>query len=321
MLSTWKCAPALAAGNTVVLKPAEWSPLSCSLLMDLVDEAGFPPGVFNLVQGIGEEVGAALVERPARATDLLHRFARDRPAHRRGGGEEPHALHRRARRQGSLHRLCRRRPRPRGREGGRDVRRRRAGLPRRHAPARRGLRARALPRASSTAATRTPRARRQPRRRRPRSRRSSTPSTSRASRASSSASRDERRHDRLRRRVDRARRPLVPTDADRAALATTPRSSNDEVFGPVLTLQTFADEAEAVALANSTRYGLSAIDLHRRPRARRSPRRGACARERSGSTASSCATSPRPSAAPASAASGARAATTRSTSTGPQDLQ
>ena len=64
MLSTWKCAPALAAGNTVVLKPAEWSPLSCSLLMDLVDEAGFPPGVFNLVQGFGEEVGAALVNDP-----------------------------------------------------------------------------------------------------------------------------------------------------------------------------------------------------------------------------------------------------------------
>ncbi len=64
MLSTWKCAPALAAGNTVVLKPAEWSPLSCSLLMDLVAEAGLPPGVFNLVQGIGEEVGAALVADP-----------------------------------------------------------------------------------------------------------------------------------------------------------------------------------------------------------------------------------------------------------------
>ena len=60
MLSTWKCAPALAAGCTVVLKPAEWSPLSCSMLFDLVDQAGFPPGVFNLVQGIGEEVGAAL---------------------------------------------------------------------------------------------------------------------------------------------------------------------------------------------------------------------------------------------------------------------
>ncbi len=64
MLSTWKCAPALAAGNTVVLKPAEWSPLSCSMLMDLVAEAGFPPGVFNLVQGLGEEVGAALVSDP-----------------------------------------------------------------------------------------------------------------------------------------------------------------------------------------------------------------------------------------------------------------
>jgi betaine-aldehyde dehydrogenase/5-carboxymethyl-2-hydroxymuconic-semialdehyde dehydrogenase len=61
MLSTWKCAPALAAGNTVILKPAEWSPLSCSLLADLVHEAGFPPGVFNIVQGYGEELGAALV--------------------------------------------------------------------------------------------------------------------------------------------------------------------------------------------------------------------------------------------------------------------
>lgn len=64
MLSTWKCAPALAAGNTVILKPAEWSPLSCSMLMDLVDEAGFPPGVFNLVQGLGEEAGSALVNDP-----------------------------------------------------------------------------------------------------------------------------------------------------------------------------------------------------------------------------------------------------------------
>ncbi|MDQ3739169.1 MAG: aldehyde dehydrogenase family protein [Actinomycetota bacterium] len=61
MLSTWKVAPALAAGNTVVLKPAEWSPLSCSLLADLTVYAGFPPGVFNLVQGIGDEVGPPLV--------------------------------------------------------------------------------------------------------------------------------------------------------------------------------------------------------------------------------------------------------------------
>jgi len=64
MLSTWKTAPALAAGCTVVLKPAEWSPLACSLLADLVAEAGLPAGVFNIVQGIGEEAGAALVAHP-----------------------------------------------------------------------------------------------------------------------------------------------------------------------------------------------------------------------------------------------------------------
>ena len=64
MLSTWKVAPALAAGCTVVLKPAEWSPLSASLLADLTVEAGFPPGVFNVIQGIGEEAGAALVAHP-----------------------------------------------------------------------------------------------------------------------------------------------------------------------------------------------------------------------------------------------------------------
>jgi acyl-CoA reductase-like NAD-dependent aldehyde dehydrogenase len=64
MLSTWKVAPALAAGNTVVLKPAEWSPLSCSYLCDLAVEAGMPPGVLNVVQGLGAEVGAALVGDP-----------------------------------------------------------------------------------------------------------------------------------------------------------------------------------------------------------------------------------------------------------------
>lgn len=64
MLSTWKCAPALAAGNTVILKPAEWSPLSASVLADLIDEAGFPAGVFNIVQGFGAEVGSALVADP-----------------------------------------------------------------------------------------------------------------------------------------------------------------------------------------------------------------------------------------------------------------
>ena len=64
MLATWKVAPALAAGNSVVLKPAEWSPLSASLLAELTVEAGLPPGAVNLVQGIGAEVGAALTADP-----------------------------------------------------------------------------------------------------------------------------------------------------------------------------------------------------------------------------------------------------------------
>lgn len=61
MLSTWKLAPALAAGNSVIHKPAEWSPLSAALLAELTLEAGFPAGAYNMVQGIGSEVGAALV--------------------------------------------------------------------------------------------------------------------------------------------------------------------------------------------------------------------------------------------------------------------
>ncbi|MFW2381790.1 MAG: aldehyde dehydrogenase [Acidimicrobiales bacterium] len=64
MLSTWKLAPALASGNSIIHKPAEWSPLSAALLAELTIEAGFPPGAYNLVQGIGEEVGAALVAEP-----------------------------------------------------------------------------------------------------------------------------------------------------------------------------------------------------------------------------------------------------------------
>ena len=64
MLATWKIGPALAAGDTVVLKPAEWTPLTASLFADLTVEAGMPPGVFNVVHGFGAEAGAALVAHP-----------------------------------------------------------------------------------------------------------------------------------------------------------------------------------------------------------------------------------------------------------------
>ncbi len=64
MLATWRIAPALAAGNTVVVKPPEWAPLTASMLADIAHDAGLPDGAFNVVQGIGEEAGAALVANP-----------------------------------------------------------------------------------------------------------------------------------------------------------------------------------------------------------------------------------------------------------------
>ena len=60
LMATWKVAPALAAGNSVVLKPAEQAPLSCLKLAELFVEAGGPAGVFNVVNGIGEVTGKAL---------------------------------------------------------------------------------------------------------------------------------------------------------------------------------------------------------------------------------------------------------------------
>jgi 5-carboxymethyl-2-hydroxymuconic-semialdehyde dehydrogenase len=64
MLESWKLAPALATGNTVVLKPAEFTPLSASLWADIFRGAGVPDGVFNLVNGLGEDAGDALVKHP-----------------------------------------------------------------------------------------------------------------------------------------------------------------------------------------------------------------------------------------------------------------
>ncbi|MGM7697632.1 5-carboxymethyl-2-hydroxymuconate semialdehyde dehydrogenase [Microbacterium sp. A84] len=64
MLESWKLGPALATGNTVVLKPAEFTPLSASLWAGIFEEAGLPKGVFNLVNGLGEDAGDALVKHP-----------------------------------------------------------------------------------------------------------------------------------------------------------------------------------------------------------------------------------------------------------------
>ena len=64
LLAAWKVAPALAAGCTVVIKPSEFTSASTLEFAELFDEAGFPPGVFNVVTGFGAEVGTPLVEHP-----------------------------------------------------------------------------------------------------------------------------------------------------------------------------------------------------------------------------------------------------------------
>ncbi len=87
LLLTWKLAPALAAGCTLVVKPAEQTPASTLELAALVEEAGFPPGVFNVVTGCGPDAGAPLVAHPGRRQGRLHRLDRDRhrgDARRRG---------------------------------------------------------------------------------------------------------------------------------------------------------------------------------------------------------------------------------------------
>ena len=79
MLSTWKIAPALAAGCTVVHKPAEWSPVTADMLVKLAKQAGLPDGVLNTVHGFGEEAGKALTEHPAiKAIGFVGESATDR---------------------------------------------------------------------------------------------------------------------------------------------------------------------------------------------------------------------------------------------------
>lgn len=64
LMASWKIAPALAAGNTVVLKPSEWTPLTALRLAELVSGVGLPPGVLNVVTGCGNPAGAELAENP-----------------------------------------------------------------------------------------------------------------------------------------------------------------------------------------------------------------------------------------------------------------
>tara|TARA_B110000211_G_scaffold33572_1_gene33905 strand:+ start:2586 stop:4097 length:1512 start_codon:yes stop_codon:yes gene_type:complete len=101
MLSTWKIAPALAAGCTIVHKPAEFSPLTANLLVQIAEDAGLPKGVWNVVNGMGEDAGKTLTEHPlikaiafvgeSRTGSLIQKQGADtlKRAHFELGGKNP----------------------------------------------------------------------------------------------------------------------------------------------------------------------------------------------------------------------------------------
>ena len=258
MLATWRIAPALAAGNTVVLKPPEWAPLTASMLADIAHEAGLPDGAFNVVQGIGEEAGAALVANPdvdriaftgSVPTGKLvaaSAGANLTPLSLELGGKSPFVAFADADMDALVKQAV-----------GQFDNAGQVCLAGTRLLIERSIVDEFLDRFVEAAS-----AIRQgdPREDGDRHRTADHPRALRA-RGRVRAARDRRRR-------EAAASAAVPTTTS-AACTTAPRCSStlrpgseilrEEVFGPVLTVQPFADEEEAVALANDTDYGLAAI--------------------------------------------------------------
>ena len=255
LMLSWKIAPALAAGNTVVLKPAETTPLTALLFCDVLRQAELPPGVVNIVTGDGR-TGAALVDAEVDKIAFTGSTEVGKAIQRRLAGTR-HEADARARRQGREHRLRRRRARP----GGRGDRQRHLLQPgprvlRRLTPLRAGVDLRAGDReaeeADGDAARRRP-ARQEHRRRRDQLARAAR----RVSRSSSQAGKEEG--------AEIYQPPcqlpekgywFAPTVFTNVAQSY--RIAQEEIFGPVLSVLTFRTPDEAVEKANNTPYGLSA---------------------------------------------------------------
>ena len=255
LMLAWKIAPALACGNTVVLKPAETTPLTALAFADICRQADLPPGVVNIVTGAGE-TGPALVEHPGvdkvaftGSTDVGRR---DRPV----GGRLPQEGHAGAGRQGGQRRV-RRRPARRGRRGHRQRHLLQPGprVLRRQPAAGAGVDRRRRAGPAAAAARHAPPGR---------------------------PARQEHRHRRhqLAEQLDRIRELSAAGEQEGAERWSPPcelpergywfpptvftgvtqahRIAREEVFGPVLSVLTFRTPDEAVAKANNTPYGLSA---------------------------------------------------------------
>ena len=257
LMLAWKIAPALAAGNTVVLKPAETTPLTALLFAEICQQADLPPGVVNIVTGAGE-TGAALVEPPGRRQGRLHRLDRGRQ------GDRPRG--RRHRQEGSPSSSAARPPTSS------------STTPRSTRPSRASSTASSSTRATSAApgsrllvqessptrcSTRLKRRLATLRRRRPagQEHRHRRDQLRRAAGPDPRAVR--RRRGRGRRALDR-RRASCPTAGFWFAptiftgVSQAHRIAREEIFGPVLSVLTFRTPDEAIAKANNTPYGLSA---------------------------------------------------------------
>ena len=251
LIAAWGFAPALAAGNTVVVKPAELTPLSALRLAELALEAGLPEDVLQVVTGTGSEVGWRLVDQPSGAQDLLHRLDRGREADHGRLCRPGEAGHPRARRQVGERRLRRRRPRTcRGQRALRGVRQRRPGLLRALADSRSGERLRSLHGAlrAGGESRRGPRPDRRDKR--------DGPAHHRRPPCSGRLFRSEGAPVAFRGETPEGPGfwypPTVLAPVDPAA-----RAYREEIFGPVVAVVPFTDEAEAIRIANDTPYGLS----------------------------------------------------------------
>ena len=255
----WKIAPALALGNTVVLKPASVTPLTALMFAELLAEAGLPPGAFNVVPGPGAVIGQAMAEHPGidkisftgetetgksilrAAAGTVKRVSMEL------GGKSPNVVFADADLDAAA----------KGAINAHLLRQGRALLGR-LAPARRGVRPRRPAwRRSSSARRRWRRAIRSTRRRA--WARSSRRSSARTSRATSRAAKQEGA------KLVAGGNPASVNGKGAFFEATvfdgvspSMTIAREEIFGPVLATLTFRDEDEAVAIGNATIYGLAA---------------------------------------------------------------
>ena len=260
MFTSWKMGPALAAGNCIVLKPAEITPLTSLRIAELMAEAGMPDGVVNIVPGPRQRGGP--VHRRARADreDRLHRIDGDGPAHRAGQRGQPEEGAARARRQGREHRVRRRRPRrPRStaRPGRSSTTRGRPA-----SPARGWCCTSASPTRSSTRFTTLARSIRVGNPLDPATEMGPLTSTQHRDRVLGYV--DDRARSRAASVLSGGKAPDAPELARGCYVEPTvvkarthrDRVAQEEVFGPFVTVLTFANDDEALAIANGTEYGL-----------------------------------------------------------------